>query len=278
MSEQTHNRKPFVLAPYLMLLPFVVLFLSFTIYPVIRSFVLSFHQTAGPGVERFVGLANYQFIFTDRVFWLAIVNTVGFAIGSVLLMVPTAIGLALLLNRSDLPLRSWFRLAFFSTHLVGGVFVAVIFVSLLPRTWLNDPYLARLCLVGIIVWGGAGSAMVYILAALQAIPKNLYDAASVDGAGKWLCFWHVTIPGISRILRFLILSGLIGGLQIFELPYVIFGGPGPGGAGVTLVSYLFSSGFEQGDLGYASAMGWLLVAVVGSMSVVSMKLVFGSSK
>jgi ABC-type sugar transport system permease subunit len=278
MSSAVENRRRFVLAPYVMLLPFVVLFLAFTIYPVGRSLVLSFHQTAGPGVERFVGVANYQFIFTDRVFWLAIGNTVGFAVGSVVLMIPLSVGLALLLNRSDLPWRSWFRLAFFATHLVGGVFVAVIFVSLLPRTWLSDPWLARMCLVGIIVWGGAGSAMVYILAALQAIPKNLYDAASVDGAGTWLCFWHVTMPGIARILRFLILSGLIGGLQIFELPYVIFGGPGPDGAGVTLVSYLFSSGFEQGDLGYASAMGWLLVAVVGTMSVVSMRIVFGGGK
>jgi ABC-type sugar transport system permease subunit len=149
------------------------------------------------------------------------------------------------------------------------------FAAMLPRWVLSDPAMARGMVILAAVWTGAGAAMVYVLAALQGVPKELYEAASVDGAGTLSQFWHVTLPGISRVMKFLVLTGVIGALQIFELPYVLFNGIGPAGAGITFVAYLYSAGFEQGDLGYASAMGWVLLVMVTGVSVMSLRMVFG---
>jgi ABC-type sugar transport system permease subunit len=117
-----------------------------------------------------------------------------------------------------------------------------------------------------------GYGMIYFLAALQSVDRELYEAAEVDGAGRVQKFWHITLPGIKPVLLFLIMVGMIGALQLFELPYVLFGGPGPNNRGLTIVMYLFGHGFEQGNLGYASAVGWALVALVATLSVIQLRL------
>jgi ABC-type sugar transport system permease subunit len=104
--------------------------------------------------------------------------------------------------------------------------------------------------------------MIYFLAALQAIDHELYEAAQVDGAGRWSRFFHITVPGIRHMLMYMLLIGAIGGFQLFELPFVLLQGPGPGGRGMTIVMYLFIMGFNAGDLGYASAIGWILVTML----------------
>jgi ABC-type sugar transport system permease subunit len=110
--------------------------------------------------------------------------------------------------------------------------------------------------------------MIYLLAALQGVDRELYEAAQVDGAGRWARFWHVTLPAIAPVLRFLILVGVIGAFQLFELPYVLFGqSAGPAGFGITIVMYLFVTGFRVGDLGYASAVGWALVIILLAVSL-----------
>ena len=104
--------------------------------------------------------------------------------------------------------------------------------------------------------------MIYCLAALQQVDRQLYDAAVMDGAGAWGRFWHVTLPQVRPTLSFLAIAGAIWSLQVFELPYVLFDGPGPNYRGLTGVMYLFAIGFERGDLGYAAAIGWIFTAVV----------------
>jgi len=279
------------LAPYLFVLPFVVLFLCFMLVPLCRSVVLALHKTSGPGAMQFVGLDNFEFVFQDDLFWRAVRNTLTYTVCFLSIQIPASLGLALLLNSRFVRGRDFFRYAFFSTHLVGNVFVAVLFMLLLaPRhglinrvigavtpfgtelNWLGKPDLALPAVILAALWLSVGFGMIYFLAALQAVDQELYEAAQVDGAGAMSKFWHVTLPGIRPVLLFLLLVGMIGSFQLFELPYVLFQGPGPDNRALTVVMYLFQQGFETGDLGYASAIGWMLVLMVLAVSIAQIRL------
>lgn len=276
-------------APYLFMAPFVAVFAVFLAYPLTRSLVLSFHKTIGPGRIEFVGLGNFRFLMRDWLFWGAVANTTLFTIGFLLIQIPLSLGLALLLNSKWIRGRDWFRFAFFSTHLTGQVFVAVIFALLLDRRrgpvnqllgaigigpigWLTDPNWVMVSVLLAALWLSVGFGMVYLLAALQGVDRELYEAASVDGAGRISQFFHITLPGIRRVLNLLIFTGVVAGLQLFELPYVLNQGVGPGGRGITIVMYLFITGFEVGDLGYASAIGWMLVVMVAIVGIIQYRI------
>ena len=277
-------------APYLFVAPFLILFCVFFLYPLGRSVVLSFYNSAGPRSSRFVGWDNFLFILQDKLFYHALQNTLLYAIAIMALQIPLSLMLALALNRKNVRGRNVFRFAFFAPHLVGSVFVAVIFQLLLAKNgplnkslagifpamldfaWVNDPVLARIAVVIAALWLSVGYGMIYFLAALQSVDKELYEAADVDGAGAWSQFWHITLPGISPVLLFLMFVGTIGALQLFELPYVLFNGTGPGLAGLTIVNYLFGAGFEQGNLGYASAVGWVLVLIIASVGLLQLSV------
>jgi ABC-type sugar transport system permease subunit len=268
-------------APYLFVSPFLIIFCVFLLYPLARSLYLSFHKTVGPGHIVFVGLANYRFLLThDLLFGLAVLNTAVFTVAFLLVQIPLSLGLALLLNSPRLRFRNLFRFSFFSSYLVGQVFVGVIFFQffspngLVNQTlgaivrrkivipWLSSPAMALPSVLIAGIWLATGYGMIYFLAALQAVDHDLYEAAQVDGAGRWNRFFHITLPGIRHVLVYMILIGAIGGFQLFELPFVLLQGAGPNGRGMTIVMYLFIMGFNAGDLGYASAIGWLLVAML----------------
>ncbi len=122
------------------------------------------------------------------------------------------------------------------------------------------------------LWLSVGYGMIYLLAALQAVDRNLYEAAAVDGASRWTKFRHVTLPGIQPVLRFLILVGLISAFQLFELPFVLFNQTaGPAGFGITIVMYLYFMGFEYNDPGYASAIGWVLALILLCLSLFQLR-------
>jgi ABC-type sugar transport system permease subunit len=279
-------------APYLFVSPFVAMFALFLFYPLTRSLVLSLYQTAA-NQRRFVGLANYFFLARDKYFWLAVLNTFILAFGFLLIQIPSSLGLAMLLNQRLVRFKSFFRFAFFSTYLVGPVFVSVLFAQMLnPRQglvnqvigdvvgsrveipWLTNEYLARVSILLAWLWLAVGYGMIYFLAALQAVDQELYEAADVDGANRWHRFWNVTLPGIRPVMLFLILVGTISAMQIFEIPYIFFPqNLGPNNSGLTIVMYLFNTGFQIGDLGYASAIGWVLVLIVGSLSLVQLRAI-----
>jgi ABC-type sugar transport system permease subunit len=138
--------------------------------------------------------------------------------------------------------------------------------------WLTSPYLAMPTVLIAGLWLSIGYGMIYFLAGLQAVDPELYEAAAIDGAHHWQSFVHVTLPGIRPIIAYVALVGAIGGFQLFELPYVLLQGPGPGGSGLTIVMYLFSVGFGTGDLGYASAIGWTLVLILLAVSFSQVRL------
>lgn len=275
------------LAPYAMLAPLMLLFVAFFAYPLARSLWLSLHSTVGDRVG-FVGLANYRFLLADRIFWFAVANTVGYTVAYLLVQLPACLFLAILLNSKHLRGRSLLRFAFFSTYLVGPIFAGTLFGQILsPRDgplaellaallgrpvevpWLTDRRLAMASVLIASWWLSIGAGMIYCLAALQSIPPSLYDAAAIDGAGWWGRFRHVTLPGVRPILGVLALLGAIGALQLFELPVLLFGGPGPGLGALTIVMYLFNAGFETGNAGLASAVGWVLVAMTAAVSAIA---------
>jgi ABC-type sugar transport system permease subunit len=281
MSRRGWSRIQSRAAPYLFVLPFVVIFLVFQLYPLGRSLYLSFHKTVGPRHMVFVGWRNYRFLLGhDVLFGLAVVNTAVYTIAFVGLQVPLSLGLAMLLNSRRVVAKSVFRFSFFSSYLVGQVFVGVIFYQLFSPDglvnqalsmvmmrrvvvpWLTSPAMVMPSILIASLWLTTGYGMVYFLAALQAVDRSLYESAAVDGAGRWARFFHVTLPGIRPVMMYMILIGVIGGFQLFELPFVLLQGPGPGGRGLTIVMYLFIVGFNSGDLGYASAIGWVLVAIL----------------
>lgn len=285
------------LAPYLFVSPFVVLFLVFMLYPLARSMMLSFYRTAGERQE-WVGLANYGFLLRDQYFWKAVQNTAILTAAFLIIQIPSSLGLAILVNAKAVRLKSFFRFAFFSTHLVGSVFASVLFMQMLnPRQglvnrtigvvlrevpqipWLANPYLARVSILAAWLWLSVGWGMIYFLAALQSVDAELYEAADVDGAGPWRKFWNVTIPGIRPVLIFMILIGTIGGFQLFEIPYILFPvDTGPNLAGLTIVSYLFTTGWQAGDLGYASAIGWALVVIIFTISLIQFRVSVGQKE
>lgn len=279
-------------APYLFVLPFAALFCCFTIYPLAQSVAMSLYQTAGPREARFVGAGNFTFMLSDFLFWQSVLNTVLFAVLYIPLLVGLSLGLAILLNDPRVRFRNVFRFAFFSSYLVGSVFVAIIFMLLLaPRTglinraigaalpwvgsetnWRGDPRFAMPAIVAAALWLTVGQAMIYLLAALQAVDQSLYEAAEVDGAGPWQRFRHITLPGIRPVLSYLVLVSTIYAMQLFELPYVFFQGFGPRFSGLTVVGYLFLNGFQASEIGYAAAVGCVLVVLTSIVAFLQLRV------
>lgn len=277
--------------PYFFVSPFLLLFSAFLLYPLGRSFVMSLYRWAGPRTHVFVGIGNYRFLLLhDLIFWYAVGNTTLYTIAFLAVQIPASLGLALLLNSNAVRCRNLFRFSFFSSYLVGQVFVAVVFSQLLGRHglanmalsrafgrdvmigWLTNPDLVMPSVLLASLWLSIGFGMIYFLAALQAVDRELYEAAAIDGAGAWGSFWNVTLPGIKPVLVYVLLVGTIGAFQLFELPYVLFQGPGPNGRAMTIVMYLFTMGFDSGDLGYAAAVGWILVFILLMVSLAQLKL------
>lgn len=272
--------------PWVFLAPFLLSFGVFLVWPLIQSVVLAFQQTFGPKTTTWVGLDNFLFLFRDRLFWKAVSNTALFALGSVCIQLPLSLGLAMLLNRPGLRGRAFFRLVFFAPSLVGLVFVGLLFsLMFAPRTglvnttlhglfpafnpefpWLEIYIMPALILAAL--WLYVGFNMVYFLAALQNVPEELIEAASLDGAGPWHRFRHIILPEILPVATFVVLMSLLGSLQLFELPFVLLNsGAGPDNRGLTIVMYLYNTGFVTGDLGYASAIGWVLALLMGAFAL-----------
>lgn len=284
-------KKKLNFAPWLFLTPFLGLFALFTVWPLLHSLVLAMQQTYGPGHTTWVGLHNFKFLFSDPLFWKATANTVKFALGSLFIQLPIALGLALLLNRPNLKGRAIFRLIFFSPSLVGLPFVAMLFAPIFERrtgllnvmlhnltaawdpdfAWTQNYIMSALIIAA--VWMYAGFNMVYFLAALQNVSKDLLEAAEIDGAGPWQRFWHITLPEITPIAGFVTLLSVIGSFQLFELSYIMLNNtPGPDNRGLTIVMYLYQTGFQTGDLGYASAIGWVLALMLIAIAMIQRRL------
>jgi len=263
----------------------------FFLYPFFNSIWLAFHQTNGPRSAVFVGLGNFAFVLRDPMFYTALKNTTIFAIASVCVQLPLSLGLAMLLNTGENRVRNAFRLILFSPHLVGRIFVGVLFAVIftpryglfnrglqalvgwgLEERWLSNPSLVMPALIIVAMWMYVGFNMIYFLAALQNVDKNLVEAARIDGANRWQVFRNVVLPQIKPVAIFVVVMSTIGSYQLFELPYALLNGFGPKNSGLTIVGYLYQTAFDSGDLGTGAAIGWLLALIIFTISTIQIRL------
>jgi len=283
------RRRP---APYLFVLPAVLLFTAFKLYPIGRSFVLSLHRTVD-GAEVFAGAANYRRLLGDPLFWTALGNSATILAVQVPLMLALATGLAVALNSRLLRGRGLFRLGFFLPMVTGLVAYGIVFSVLLNQRyglvnwllesiggpeipWLTDPLWARVSLGLALTWHYTGYNAMILLARLQTVPAELYDAAAVDGAGAWRRFRHVTLPGLRPALLLTLVLSTIGTLQIFDEPYVLTGG-GPDNATLTIGMYLYQNAFKYFDFGYASAIAYVLAVLIALLGLLQFRVLGDSS-
>lgn len=287
-------------APYFFVAPYLILTAVFFLYPFVDALILAFQQTNGPTTRAFIGLDNFRFLWGDADFHKALFNTLVFAFCNGFIMLPLSLFLALLLNTNKSRVRGLIRLVLFSPHLVGQIFVGIIFaVMFVPRyglfnrflqelfgwglemRWLQTPDLVLPAIILTSLWLNVGYNMIYFLAALQNVDESLVEAARMDGAGPWHVFLHVTLPAIKPVALFVLIMTTIGSFQLFELPYALLNNSfGPANAGLTVVGYLYTTAFETGDLGLAAAVGWSLALIIFSVSLIQLRVTrnWGSSE
>lgn len=263
--------------------PFVILFGVFLAFPILASFILSFtsfglRDLANPIGTTFVGLKNYIDLFGDSKFWTSLLNTFYFVVVGVPLTLALGLLIANALNRGVTRFRTAFRVGYYLPVITSIVAIAVVWrfllnpdvglVNMLLRSvgingpaWLADPVLAMPSIIAMAVWRNLGFAMVVFLAGLQAIPASLYEAASIDGAGRWQAFRFVTIPMLKPTILFMTVITTIGYLQLFEEPFVMTNG-GPLDKTLSVTMYMYQQGFTFFHQGYASAIAYVLFVIV----------------
>jgi multiple sugar transport system permease protein len=267
-------------------LPWILGFCIFLAYPLISSLTMSFHSYSVLRPPKWIGLENYRELFHDDVFFLALKNTLIYALGAVPLSTVIAIGLAMLLN-SKVKGMAFYRTLFFVPSLVPMVALGTLFlwvfngdyglinsglrsVGISPPNWLGDPVWSKATLIMIAMWG-CGNAMIIYLAGLQDVPVSLYEAADLDGASAWQKTRNVTLPMISPVILFNFIMGIIGSLQVFATPYVMFPGGAPARSTYFVSMYLYDNAFQLQRMGYASAMGWVMFIIILCATLIALK-------
>jgi multiple sugar transport system permease protein len=263
--------------------PFVILFGVFMALPILISFLLSFtsfglRDLQNPIGTTFVGADNYTRLLSDGKFWKALGNTFYFVGVGVPLTLAIGLLIASALSRGITRFRTVFRVGYYLPVITSIVAIAVVWRFLLNPDvglinsvlrgigisgpdWLASPALAMPSIIAMAVWRNLGFAMVVFIAGLQAIPAVLYEAASIDGAGRWQSFRYVTLPQLRPTILFMLVITTIGYLQLFEEPFVMTDG-GPLDATLSVTMYMYQQGFEFFKQGYASAVAYVLFVIV----------------
>jgi len=275
-------------APYVFISPFLVLFAVFGVFPLLFSLHLAFQSwepTSGLDAMNFVGLENFAFALQDEWFWKSLKNTLWLAVVSGAPQHLVAIPLAVLIHQSFKRLRDGVVGAYFLPYITSTVAIAIMFSSLFSKDfglinaglhaifgvehvdWLGQPENIKPAIAFVVFWRYLGFNVVLYLAALQTIPRDLYEAAQMDGAGQWQQFRFITLPSLKPMMFFGVTLSVIGGLQLFEEPFILTGGRGGvDQSGMTSAVYLYRMAFDFNDFGGASAMSWLLFAVVAVLT------------
>ncbi len=272
---------------FLLVAPNFLLFAIFTYWPLLYNGYLSFVRwdLLSP-IKRWVGLDNYVELFTSASFGRMLLNTTVFTFGSVGAICILGLAIALLLN---LPLRgrNLVRSVVFSPVMLSGVAIGLVWIYIFDQryglidgflrsmggrspNWLLDPAWAMTAVLIVHVWKNVGYAVVIYLAGLQAIPRELYEAAVVDGAGGWTRFRHITLPGLSPVTFFLLLTTILGGFQAFDIIKTMTEG-GPIDATTTLIYYLYQEGFVAFNAGRAGVAAVVLFLAMLSFTLVQMR-------
>lgn len=281
-------RRRMTLYGWLFIGPLILGILAFQGIPVVVSIFTSFTNWDGITTPKFLGLGNYVRMFTqDRQYWGTLVNTVEFTVGVIPLTIIGALVLAVLCNGRGKISNAVFRTAYFTPYVTSIVAIGLVWTQLFTPSgvlnqllaivgihgpsWLTDARWAMPAVILVSAWQAIGYPMVIFLAGLQAIPESLHEAAKVDGAGSSSRFFRITLPLLTPQIFFVLITQIISSFQVFALIFVMTKG-GPGTATTVYIYYLYQNGFTFGDLGFASAMAWILFLIIGLVTFVQLRL------
>lgn len=267
--------------------PPVILFLLFTLLPMIMAIGLSFTKYDVINPPRLVGFANFQKLLRDEFFWIALKNTCVYTVMYVPAGLLLSLGAAMFLN-ADQKMVGLFRTLFYLPVLSSTVATATLWFWILNpqlgllngilelfgisgKAWLYDSKLAMFSIVLMSLWAGFGGNMMIFLAGLKGIPPIYYEAAKIEGASKWQMFTRITMPSITKTTFLVSTMLIIGTFQVFDQAFVLTKG-GPGNATITIVYYIYNNGFKNLDMGYASSISLVLFAIILVMTVINSKI------
>ncbi|NLJ91267.1 MAG: sugar ABC transporter permease [Clostridiales bacterium] len=274
-------------APYVFILPFILTFIIFFAYPMVSTVVMSFQKVSG-GNSQFIGLHNYKTLW-NPIFIKSLKNSAFYTIVTCALMIPIPLVLAAMLNSKFMKKKTLFRSVMFIPALTSVVVAGTIFrlmfgelegsfmnqvigsFGLDPIVWLRRPTTVWIALFLLCLWRWTGVNMMYFLSGLQQIPKELYESAEIDGANKIKVFRYITLPQIKPTTIYVLTISIFGGLAMFTESYILFNGnKSPNNVGTTVVGYLYRMGWEQNNIGLASAIGLVLLFIVMVVNVIQL--------
>ena len=285
---------------YAFVAPFVIVFLIFSVYPVLRTLYLSFTDLKVMGQAHLIGFANYKRVFTDKFFWRALWNTV--RIWGVNIVLQLGLAFLLMMVFSDVKYKmrglAVFRIIYYLPNLIAATSVAFLFSTLLdwrygtfnilissvhkalgksymPIDWMGSPSTAGYVIAVIQSWMWFGNSFIMLMAGVQGISRDYFEAASIDGAGRWTIFGKITLPLLKPIMMYVAITSLIGGLQMFDLPFLMSNAASASYSSIqTVMMYLYKFGFTAGTIqtGYASAIAYALFLIILAVSLLQIKL------
>lgn len=280
-------------AAWLLVAPALLVIGLFFFLPVLAALVLSLtdfdlYALADLKNLRFVGIANYLELLRTPLFWQALGNTLYFVVIGVPLSIAASLGAALLLNSKLAWFKPLFRTAFFAPVVTSMVAVAVIWrylyhtrygfinyvldsVGVAPADWLGNPHLAMPAIIVFALWKNFGYNMIIFLAGLQSIPQELYEAAELDGAGRWALLRHITMPGLAPTMFMVSIMTMAGYFQLFAEPYVMTQG-GPLQSTVSVLYFMYEQGFKWWNLGSATAVAFVLFLLMFGVTLLQMRV------
>ena len=280
------------LAPYFFIAPFVITLLVFWAVPLVRTFIMSTQEVVF-GEAAFVGTDNYERLWNDRVFWQALFNSARYMVLTLALLIPIPLVLAAVLNSKigSGRLKNIFKASVFIPGLTSVVVAGIIFrlmfaetgtglvnqaIGLLgadPVRWLRTDIGGLVALLALAMWRYTGVNILYFLSGMQSIADELYEAASIDGAGKLRKFFSITLPNLKPTLVYVTTISIYGGLAMFLESFMLYAGNiSPNNQGLTVVGYLYRMGIEQNDLGFASAVGVVLLLLIMTINLTYLRL------
>ncbi|WP_036963530.1 carbohydrate ABC transporter permease [Promicromonospora kroppenstedtii] len=275
------------LAPYFFILPFLVTLAVFWVVPLGRSFVMSTQEVLY-GQATFIGLDNYERLWQDRIFWQALFNSLRYMVLTLVLLIPIPLALAALINSNigSARIKGFFKASMFVPALTSVVVAGIVFRLIFaesdtaimnqvaeffgfgPVRWLRGDITGLVALLAIALWRWTGVNMMYFLAGMQAIPTEYYEAASIDGASRFRQFLHITVPNLRPTIVYVVTISVYGGLAMFLESFMLYAGNNsPNNQGLTVVGYLYRKGIEENDLGFASAVGVVLLVIVMTINI-----------
>jgi len=276
---------------YIFIIPFFASFFIFLVYPVFYSLYISFMQHDGISPAVFVGLDNYKRLITDKFFIKSVINTWRIWLVGFIPQMIFGLGLAYLFSRFRIKVRNFFRALYYLPNLMTAAAIGALFGMVLGRNsgavnqllikiglidepifFLGSPTWSSTAVSAIQWWLFFGLTIILFMAGIKAIPETYYEAASIDGASSWDAFWRITLPLLKPIMIYVLVTSLIGGMQIFDVPFTITKGPvieigGPQKSLLTMAVYMYTTAFNYNNRGYGAAVAWALFLIIVIFSI-----------